>query len=90
MEGRIRDEIPGGGWYLGSMALGICVGAIAILAVADLYPDDSDGPLLIGVVVGVMIFAVLGVVGVIGARILAALSELDGNKTPDARSPSPN
>jgi hypothetical protein len=73
---RILAEIPEGAWFAAMLVLSVGFAVPVGVAVSDLYPSPSDGPLFLAMVAGIGLLAILGAVDAVGGRILSALVEL--------------
>ena len=87
---RIRELLPGGGWYAGTAFLSVIVGLVGGFGVSDLFPEGSAGPLLVGTVVAASLFTVMAGIGALGGRIMLAIIALAPEETSPARPEGPN
>ena len=73
---QIQERLAGPGWYLGWILASMFIGALAGVAVSDLFPRGSEGPILSGIAVGAVIFALTSATTAIGGRIVVGVAEL--------------
>ena len=73
---RVLERVPEGAWFLAMLGVSVGIAVLLAIAVDDLYPSESDGPIYLAGAAGMALFSVLAAIGAIGGRILSALVEL--------------